>query len=166
MKEYSFAYGNASVTIPLDETQVKAELFGNEVPALADIRAAVRNSLDHPIDSVPLRERIRPGQTAVLVVSDMSRFWMRQDLVVPCLVEYLLDDCGLSADNVTILVANGTHPGGSEEELRTLVTDAVYERVRVVNHDCRADGMAVLGTTTFGTEVSVNASRRRFSILP
>ena len=63
MKEYSFAYGNASVTIPLDETQVKAELFGNEVPALADIRAAVRNSLDHPIDSVPLRERIRPGQT-------------------------------------------------------------------------------------------------------
>ena len=161
MKEYSFAYGNASVTIPLDETQVKAELFGNEVPALADIRAAVRNSLDHPIDSVPLRERIRPGQTAVLVVSDMSRFWMRQDLVVPCLVEYLLDDCGLSADNVTILVANGTHPGGSEEELRTLVTDAVYERVRVVNHDCRADGMAVLGTTTFGTEVSVNAAAVR-----
>lgn len=161
MKEYSFAYGNGSVTIPLDETQVKAELFGNEVPALADIRAAVRNSLDHPIDSVPLRERIRPGQTAVLVVSDMSRFWMRQDLVVPCLVEYLLDDCGLSAENVTILVANGTHPGGSEEELRTLVTDAVYERVRVVNHDCRADGMAVLGTTTFGTEVSVNAAAVR-----
>ena len=156
MKEYTFAYGNGSVTIPLDEKWVKAELFGNEVPALPDLRAAVRSSLDDPVDSPPLRKRIRRGQTAVLVISDMSRFWMRQDLVVPCLVEYLLEDCGLAPEDVTILVANGTHPGGSEEELRTLVTDAVFERIRVVNHDCEGDNLVTLGVTSFGTEVAVN----------
>ena len=161
MKEYTFAYGSGSVTIPLDENQVQAEVYGNDVPAVPDIRSAVRRSLDEPIGREALRRCIKPEDNVALIISDMSRFWMRQDLVVPCLVEYLLDDCGLSADNVTILVANGTHPGGSEEELRTLVTDAVYERVRVVNHDCRADGMAVLGTTTFGTEVSVNAAAVR-----
>lgn len=156
MKEYSFAYGSGSVKIPLEERWVKQELYGNQVPALVDIRTAVRKSVEEPIGSLPLRERIRKDQTVVLVISDMSRFWMRQDLVIPHLVEYLLADCGLSPEHVTILVANGTHPGGSEKELRTLVTDAVYERIRVVNHDCRGEDMVTLGITSFGTEVAVN----------
>ena len=161
MKEYSFAYGSGSVKIPLDERQVKQVLSGNEIPAIADIRAAVRKSVEEPIGCSPLRECVHAGQTAVLVVSDMSRFWMRQDLVIPHLVEYLLSDCGLAAEDVTVLVANGTHPGGDEAELRTLVTDAVYERVRVVNHDFRGKDMVTLGTTSFGTEVTVNGIAAR-----
>ena len=156
MKYYSFAYGGGSVSIPLDERQVSAVLTGNEIPAVADIRSALRESLDAPIDRAPLRACVRPGDRVALIVSDMSRFWMRQDLVVPHLVSYLLDDCALPPENVTIVVANGTHPGGDEKELRTLVTDAVFERVRVVNHDCRADDLVTLGTTSFGTEVAVN----------
>ena len=156
MKEYSFAYGSGSVTIPLDERWVKEELIGNNIPALPDLRAAIRKSVEEPIGCPPLRECVHGDQTAVLVVSDMSRFWMRQDLVIPHLVEYLLADCGLSPENVTILVANGTHPGGSEAELRKLVTDAVFEQVRVVNHDCRGEDLITLGTTSFGTEVAVN----------
>ncbi len=156
MKEYRFAYGSGSVTIPLDERQVRAELFGNEVPALPDIRAAVRRSLDAPIGLPPLRECVGAGDRVALIVSDMSRFWMRQDLVVPHLVGYLLEDCGLAAEDITIVVANGTHPGGDEKALRTLVTDAVFERIRVVNHDCRAADLVTLGTTSFGTEVAVN----------
>ena len=156
MKEYSFAYGSGSVTIPLDERWVKEELIGNDIPALPDLRAAIRKSVEEPIGCPPLRECVHGDQTAVLVVSDMSRFWMRQDLVIPHLVEYLLADCGLSPENVTILVANGTHPGGSEAELRKLVTDAVFEQVRVVNHDCRGEDLITLGTTSFGTEVAVN----------
>lgn len=156
MKEYTFAYGDGSVTIPLDEGQVKAVLRGNAVPALPDIRAAVRESLDAPIGREPLRACVRPGDRVALVISDMSRFWMRQDRVVPHLVDYLLDDCGLAAEDLTIVVANGTHPGGGEAELRRLVTDAVWERVRVVNHDCRAADLVPLGTTSFGTELAVN----------
>lgn len=32
---------------------------------------------------------------------------------------------------------------GDERELRTLVTDAVYERVRVENHDCEAPDLSI-----------------------
>ena len=156
MKNYMFAYGSGSVTIPLDEKQVRQVLTGNEVPSLFDIRSAVRKSVDEPVGCPPLKECIHAGQTAVLVISDMSRFWMRQDLVIPHLVEYLLSDCGLLPEDMTILVANGTHPGGNEEELRTLVTDTVFERIRVVNHDCRGRDLVMLGTTSFGTEVMVN----------
>ena len=154
MKEYTFAYGSGTVNIPLEEDQVTAVLGGNNIPPLPDIRAAVRESLEAPIGCAPLRACVTPGDTVALVVSDMSRFWMRQDLVIPHLVDYLLEDCGLKSGNLTIVVANGTHPGGDEAALRTLVTDAVFERVRVVNHDCRADDLVTLGTTSFGSSAA------------
>ena len=103
-----------------------------------------------------MRSCVRPGDRVALIVSDMSRFWMRQDLIVPHLVDYLLDDCALPPEALTIVIANGTHPGGDEKTLRTLVTNGVFDRVRVVNHDCQADDLVCLGTTSFGTEVAVN----------
>ena len=90
MKTYSFAYGSGTVELPLDEKNVIGELHGNAVAPLADIRAALWASLDAPIDSAPLCERAKAGDTVALVVSDMTRFWMRQDLVVPHLVDYLI----------------------------------------------------------------------------
>ena len=91
-----------------------------------------------------------------LVVSDMSRFWMRQDLVIPHLVAYLHTVCGVSYERLTIVVANGTHLGGSEQELRTLVTPEVFDRVKVENHDCEAKNLVYLGTTAHDTPVWIN----------
>ena len=131
MKDYQFAYGKGSVTVPLDERSVLAVLRGNEAPAMQDIRAGLVESLENPIGAKPLREEIPAGARVALVVSDMSRFWMRQDLVIPHLVAYLHTACGVSYERLTIVVANGTHLGGSEQELRTLVTPEVFDRVKV-----------------------------------
>ena len=161
MKTYSFAYGSGTVELPLDEKNVIGELHGNAVASLADIRAALWASLDAPIDSAPLCERARAGDTVTLVVSDMTRFWMRQDLVVPHLVDYLTDRCGVREEDITIVIANGTHIGGDEQELRTLVTDAVYDRVKVKNHDCEAKDLVYLGTTPHGTPVSIDRTAPR-----
>ena len=128
MKTYSFAYGSGTVELPLDEKNVIGELHGNAVAPLADIRAALWASLDAPIDSAPLCERAKAGDTVALVVSDMTRFWMRQDLVVPHLVDYLTERCGVREEDITIVIANGTHIGGDEQELRTLVTTASRSR--------------------------------------
>lgn len=156
MKTYEFAYGHSRVSVPLDETAVLAELHGSETPPIEDIRAALFATLDAPIDSLPLSRRIRPGDKIALVVSDMTRFWMRQDLVIPHLVDYLLDTCGVAPEDLTIVVANGTHIGGDEQELRTLVTDGVYDRIRVENHDCEAKDLVYLGTTPHETPVWIN----------
>ena len=94
MKDYQFAYGKGSVTVPLDERSVLAVLHGNEALAMQDIRAGLVESLENPIGAKPLREEIPAGARVALVVSDMSRFWMRQDLVIPHLVAYLHTACG------------------------------------------------------------------------
>lgn len=48
MKNYQFAYGKGSVTLPLDEKNVLAELHGNDTPPLEDIRTALTESLEAP----------------------------------------------------------------------------------------------------------------------
>ena len=56
---------------------------------------------------------------------------------------------------MTVLVALGTHRGQSEKELRQIASEEVYQKVKVVCHDC--DGpLAYLGETSFGTPVWVN----------
>ena len=156
MKTYRFAYGSGTVEFPLEEKNIIGELHGNVVEPISDIRKELWASLDAPIDSAPLCRRVTPGSTVALVVSDMSRFWMRQDLVVPHLVDYLTQRCGVGESDITIVIANGTHTGGDEAELRTLVTDAVYDRITVENHNCDSDDLVYLGTTPHGTPVSIN----------
>ena len=156
MKDFSFRYGNGSVTASLDENNILGVLRGNSVPPLNDLPAALAQAMENPIDSLPLSSFIRPGDSVCLVISDMSRFWMRQDRVIPPLLDYLADHCGAGPESVVILVANGTHIGGDEQELRTLVTDAVYDRYRVVNHDCLANDLVYLGTTPHDTPVWIN----------
>ena len=71
MKEYSFAYGKGAVSVPLDEHQVLGVLHGKEVAPLPDIRKALWESLDDPIDSAPLRAlalEVQNGNIAGLVV--------------------------------------------------------------------------------------------------
>ena len=91
MKTYNFKYGHGSVSLSLNEADILAELHGTETPPISDIRSALFASLEQPIDSAPLRQRVRPGDRVALVISDMTRFWMRQDLVIPHLVDYLID---------------------------------------------------------------------------
>ena len=156
MKNFTFRYGSGTVTAALDEGNILGVLHGNPVNAIEDIPQALYEALESPTDSVPLSSFAGRNDTVCLVISDMSRFWMRQDRVVPPLIDYLCTVCGSKPENITILVANGTHEGGSEQELRTLVTDSVYDSVRVVNHDCLADDLVYMGTTSFGTPVQIN----------
>ncbi len=68
-------------------------------------------------------------------------------LVVPASCDYLLEVCGVKPSDLTIVIANGTHIGGNEQELRTLVTDGVYDRIRVETMIARRRILSILGTT-------------------
>ncbi len=155
-KNYQFRYGNTTVTLPIEENQVIGVIEGNETPVLDDIEGELYKVLDNPIESAPLSEVASKASSIAIIVSDMTRFWMRQDIVVPLLVRYLVEKCGRKYEDLEIIIATGTHVGGSEEELRTLVTSDIYDKVKTVNHDCRADDLVYLGTTSYGTPVKVN----------
>ena len=89
MKNYTFRYGDGTVDIPLDEKNVLGELHGNRFPAIESIPTALDDALNHSIDAPALKDWLEPGDRVCLVISDMSRFWMRQDKVIPPLVDYM-----------------------------------------------------------------------------
>ena len=155
-KDYQFRYGSTTVTIPVEEDQVIGVIDGNSTKPLADIKGALIDALDNPIESEPLQAVASRASSIVIVISDMTRYWMRQDLIVPLLVDYLVSRCGKRYEDLEIVIATGTHVGAPEEDLRTLVTSDIYDKVKTVNHDCRADDLVYLGTTDYGTPVHVN----------
>ena len=155
-KDYQFRYGSTTVTIPVEEDQVIGVIDGNSTKPLADIKGALIDALDNPIESEPLQAVASRASSIVIVISDMTRYWMRQDLIMPLLVDYLVSRCGKRYEDLEIVIATGTHVGAPEEDLRTLVTSDIYDKVKTVNHDCRADDLVYLGTTDYGTPVHVN----------
>ena len=84
---FDFAYGSGRVQLDLPENARYQELHGHNEPPIEDIPAALRAALEAPIHEKPLRGWLQPGDQVTLIISDMSRFWMRQDLVIPARVE-------------------------------------------------------------------------------
>ena len=148
MNTYRFKYGDGQVDAALEEKNIIDVLHGNSTKPLCNIQAALFDSLRHPIGSLPLAEFAGAGDQIAIVVSDMSRFWMRQDLVIPHLVSFLNDTCNIPDQDIVIVIANGTHAGDGPEILARLVTNDILSRIQVVNHDCLASDLVYIGTTS------------------
>ena len=153
----SLAYGEAHIDMAFDGARSLRVLQGKGLPPVADETQAFLKAVGSDcVASPPLSALVSTEDKVTVVVSDITRFWMRQDRVCAQLIPYLHDALGVDYANIVILVALGTHRPQTEQELRMLVTDKVYERVSVVNHDCMAKDLVYIGTTSRGTEVFVN----------
>ena len=152
-----FAYGEGSQEFSLPPHRQIYQLAAKPQPELADLGSAVCEQLVKPIDgSAPLSARLSAKDRVVVVVSDLTRAWVRNDLVLPPLVDHL-NELGIPDESVTILVAIGTHRSHSAAELEQLVGSSVWERVHVVDHDSHdVDQLVTVGTTSRGTEVQLN----------
>ncbi|MFB9682256.1 nickel-dependent lactate racemase [Streptosporangium vulgare] len=144
------AYGETGLTVELPDaaTTVVTPVHHAAAP---DQMGALRTALRHPVSGPPLRERVRPGQTVAISACDITRPQPRH-LMIPAILDEL--DGVVDLDDVTILVATGTHRGNTEAELRAMFGDTVADSVRIVNHDARDPGsLTYLGR--FGKDVPV-----------
>jgi len=155
-RTFTLKYGKGTVAFKIPEKQVLHELLGRNQPPAADLRIAYSTALDHPVDSAPLREVVRPGDTVAITVSDITRGWQRNPETLPFLLDYL-NQAGVPDDKVTIIIAVGAHRKNTPEELVELCGPRVCHRVRVVNHDALDAANAVfLGRTSRGTPVEAS----------
>jgi nickel-dependent lactate racemase len=144
------AYGEEGldVELPDDRTTVVQPVYAQPAP---DPTAALRTAMREPVAGPPLRDLAKPGQTVAISMCDGTRPQPRH-LMIPAVLEEL--DGIVDLDDVTVLVATGTHRGNTEEELRRMLGDDVYDTVRVVNHDARdRDSLTFLGEHGDGVPV-------------
>ena len=159
----TLVFGDGWVTAEVpDDTHVVSPGFSLPLPPTRDLAAAVRDAVDRPLDTAPLRELAR-GASRVTVAFD--------DPTVPCyaplwataipLILAELAAAGVGEDHVTLLCANALHRKFTPDELAAILGPDVVgrfaDRGRLVCHDAEdPEGLVHLGTTPAGHDVEVN----------
>jgi nickel-dependent lactate racemase len=96
---------------------------------------------------------VRSGQRIAISVCDVTRAQPRREMLEALFAE--MPD--VAPEDVTILIATGTHRVNTPAEHEQMLGAAIARRYRVVNHDSRDPSTLVrVGTTTTGVPVSLN----------
>lgn len=147
----SVAIGHRQEDFVLPEKNLLDVLEQNDVSVDLTGEACVRESLKNPIGSKALRDIVKPGEKIVLITSDITRP-LPSYLVIPAILDEL-NAAGCKDGDITIVFALGCHRFHTEAEMRKLVGDAVFNRVRCIDGDL--NNVVKLGFTKGGTPVDV-----------
>lgn len=147
------AYGKSGLQVELPP---QTDLIQSEaLPGLVDEQKAIRHALQHPIGSLPLRERISKGDKVVVTHSDITRP-VPNDRILPVILEEL-ESAGIQREDITLLNALGTHRQQTDDELSMMLGENIVSRYRCLQHNAFDDGNLVsMGTTSLGNPVRLN----------
>jgi len=146
-----FGYGLGVQTVEVPEQNLLAVLESNPREHERRGEDAVRYALAHPIGAPLLRETVHPGQTVAIVTSDISRPLPSYD-VLPAVLDELYAG-GVVAEDITVVLALGSHRRHTEDETRHLVGERCWREVKCVDSD--VNDCVHLGVTKAGTPVDI-----------
>ncbi len=150
--QYKFKYGKSDVSFSLDSELVAASLKLKEHPPLPDPKAAILEAIRNPIDSKPLREIVKKGETVAFLVNDPTRV-ANSHVFMPILLDEL-NAVGIPDKDMLILFALGTHHDMTREEMGEQVGETVAGRVRMYNSTAKdASQFTKVGTTSRGNDI-------------
>jgi len=134
------------------------------VPPIQDLPAAVAAAVAWPVNSPPLRDLAKRGDTVCIVFTDVTRASPDWLLVPPLLAE--LEAAGVRDQDITLLCGIGMHRASTYEEKVAKLGLAVVERYRVVDSEPQNPAALVdLGMTETGIPLSVNRTAYEADLL-
>ena len=151
-------YAKGNLTLDLDDRYDVTVIAKNPMPVLADPKAAIIEAINNPVGGGVLDDLAGPGKTACILICDITRP-VPNGLFLPILIKRLMDQ-GVTASDITVLVATGLHRPNEGAELEELVgSEWVMNTVNIVNHFARDDATHTdLGKTeTRGTSVLIDS---------
>jgi nickel-dependent lactate racemase len=149
--EIQLGFGHTKLDLKLPDSQVIEVLKPNIVPVELTDEDEVMRSLTAPIGTARLKNLVKPGQKVAIITSDITRPLPSYRILPSILNE--LNRGGVRDEDILIVFALGSHRGHTEEEMRKLVGDKVFERVSCV--DSNSGEYVHLGTTSKGTPVDI-----------
>ncbi|MCR4430328.1 MAG: nickel-dependent lactate racemase [Tepidanaerobacteraceae bacterium] len=155
MRTFNLKYGKSEVKLDISEENVLSVLEAKKIEAVRDETQAVISALNNPIQSPAIEEIVKPGDRVAVIASDITRS-VKSRVVVPAVISEL-NRCGIADEDITIVVATGTHRGHTVEEHEYMFGNDVVSRIKIVDHNSRDEkSLAFIGNTTRGTPVYVN----------
>ncbi|MCL2162862.1 MAG: nickel-dependent lactate racemase [Oscillospiraceae bacterium] len=143
-------FGTAHQTLEVPDSNLLGILKPNEVTVNVKGKQAVKAALERPIGATRLGDIVKPNDKTVIITSDITR-------PVPShkIIPEILDELATSVDmsNVTVVFALGSHRKHTTGEMKKLVGEDVFSRVKCIDGD--PDNYVRMGTTKRGTPVDV-----------
>jgi nickel-dependent lactate racemase len=125
-------YGRTGLTVTLPDDRVAHTLAYRDVTPLDDPQAALRQALERPVGSVPLRQLAAGRRNVCIVICDITRPVPNALILRPVLET--LEAAGIARHEILILVATGLHRPNEGQELVEMVGREIAERYRIENH--------------------------------
>lgn len=159
LKQIELKYGKSHVPFDYDENRFQILGERKDFPALSDVEVGA--SFDIPIDSPPIEEIIKAGETVLIVVPDATR-QVASGQIVNLLVRRLIAN-GTMPFDIAAIFATGIHRPVTEAEKLEILTPFIAQRVKTLNHDARnLMGFVRLGETAGGIPVELNRALTEF----
>ena len=146
-----FGYAKEKINVTIPDENYMATLVPNHVELGLTGEEEVIRSLKSPIGTPRLKDMVTPGQKIAIITSDITRP-MPSYKVIPHVLDEL-HEAGVKDKDVTVVFALGSHGGHTEERMRHMVGDKVFETVKCIDSDM--NDTKHLGTTSRGTPVDI-----------
>lgn len=156
MANYYFKYGDTKLNVDINEEHIIGSLLPQDSKVLGNISSEVTRVLNSPIGTKPLSSIVSPGEKVLIIVSDITRLWIRTDKFLIYIINYL-NEAGIEDKDIEVLIALGTHRPSTENEKKLIAGEDVYNRVIINDHDCFDESkLRYLGDSSFGTPIYIN----------
>lgn len=144
-------FGICPQTVEIPDQNLDGVLLPNEIEIAEKGESLVFRALKTPIGLKPLAEIVKPGEKVVIITSDLTRPVPSYKIIPGILNE--LWRAGVKAEDVTVVFALGSHRFQTQEEMKKLVGEKVFNQVRCIDGD--PDDFVHLGKTKMGTPVDI-----------
>jgi nickel-dependent lactate racemase len=154
---YPIPYSKSSLEFNLPPGMRATVAVSQPAQPLDDVPAAIREALDHPIGTPPLRDIAKAGDRACIVFTDITRASPDHQLVPALLRE--LEAAGVRDEDITLLCGIGMHRPSTDEEKKTKLGADIAARYKVIDNEPQNPNALVdLGVTPSGVPVLLHRS--------
>jgi len=152
---YSVPYGKTEINFQLLPGMQATVIHAQPIAPLDDVPAAIEKALAEPVNSVPLKELAKKGDTACIVFTDITRACPDHLLIPPILKE--LNAAGVRTEDITLLCGTGLHRPSTLEEKTAKLGPDVVKHCRIVDNEAQNPAaIKDLGKTKSGVPLSIN----------
>ncbi|SDF19221.1 nickel-dependent lactate racemase [Sporolituus thermophilus] len=156
LKEFSLGFGDSQIKVALPEEKIINVVEGKPVAPITDVPAAVREALNNPIGTPPLKEVVKAGDKVAIIASDITRMWVKHDQFLPVLLDEL-NAAGVPDRDIKLVVGLGAHRRHTDKENVRVYGQQVVDRIEIVQSYAPAEeDFVYVGKTSRGVETYLN----------
>ena len=156
MTKIQIPYGSKQIDLDIEDAELlDAEDVDSRRTATLENKDVIRQALKNPIGTKRLRELVatKNPERIVIVVDDHTR-----EAPTEKMLDALSEELGEEyKDRILLLVACGTHEPPTEEDLGRILGKYFDQyKYKIKIHDCDANDLVYVGTTSRGTPVRLS----------